>query len=309
LNYEQIPLPITTFINKYFSYLILGGSITGLLIPDPGKYTPFIILSLLFVIIFSSYFLFNLKWSIIRAELPRSLIFVALRYVILPVIIYLGLMSFSRFYAFGFAFLALMPAGVSSPAIGQMLGGNYNLSVMNLVVSNLVVIITVPLLTPLMGEGVADIHAADFFRTLFLTIILPFFLHLPLRRSRRLSDFIVRNLRLMVISCLSLVFMFVIAHTKAFLFSNTSKILPFLGYSLLFFALLYISGWYVPGIHAKEDKTSTSVSSGLNNVGIGVSLATLYISPMITVLFIMAEFAWSIALIPVKYWLKKRGHL
>ena len=76
--------------------------------------------------------------------------------------------------------------------------------------------------------------------------------------------------------------------------------LPYLAIAFLFLSFLYLTGWFIfKGLRVQE-KISGSVASGLNNIGLAVSLSTLYLSTQVTILYIYGEFAWVLALIAVK---------
>jgi predicted Na+-dependent transporter len=230
----------------------------------------------------------------------KAIAFVILRYIVLPVIIYYLINLFSPFLAFSFYFLALIPAGTSSPVIGQMLGGNFNLSVLILVTSNFLITITIPLMAPLFSQSILSIDAGGLFRTLLLTIVLPFFIHLPFRKSRRFVVFTVQYLPVVVVICLGLIFCIIIARNKPVLLNKLENAIPYLAMAFFFLIFLYMAGWLIFKRLAVPEQISAAFASGLNNIGLAVSLSTLYLSSQITVLFIYGEFAWVLALIVLK---------
>jgi predicted Na+-dependent transporter len=287
-------------IRSNFGIILLISAFLGLLIPNPGRIAPGIILVLLFIIIFSSFFQFDIRWETYRKDILKAIAFVFLRYVFLPVIIYYIINPFSSFLAFSFYFLALIPAGTSSPVIGQMLGGNFNLSILILVTSNFLITITIPLMAPLVSRNILSIDAWGLFRTLFFTIVLPFFIHLPFRKSRRFVVFTIQNLPVIVIICLGLIFCIIIARNKLVVLNELENAIPYLTMALFFLIFLGLSGWLIFKRFSVPEQISASVASGLNNIGLAVSLSTLYLSSQITVLFIYGEFAWVLALIVLK---------
>jgi len=288
------------FIRSNFGLMLLFSAFLGLLIPDPGKYAPLIILVLLFTIIFSSFFQFDLRWGTNRNNLLKAIAFVLIRYILLPVIIYYLLSPFSDFLAFSFYFLALIPAGTSSPVIGHMVGGNFNLSILILVVSNFLITITIPLMAPLLSKSFLTIDAWSLFRTLLLTIVLPFFVHLPFRKSARFFSFTKNYLPVVVVICLNLIFCIIVSRNKPILLSQLDHSLPYLMATFLFLAFLYLAGWLIFYNRSFPEIISGSVASGLNNIGLAISLSTLYLSSQITILFIYGEFAWVLSLIALK---------
>jgi predicted Na+-dependent transporter len=287
-------------VRSNFGLILLISALIGLIIPNPGKYAPTSILILLFIIIFSSFFQFEMKWETNRKELLKSLIFVILRYVILPLIIFYILNPFSSFLAFSLYFLALIPAGTSSPVVGHMLGGNYNLSILILVISNFLITITIPLMAPMLSNSSFSIDSWSLFRTLIFTIVLPFFVHLPLRKSIRFVNFTKKYLSIVVVICLAVIFSIIIARNKTVLLNKLEIALPYLSIAFFFLSFLYLSGWLFFRSLKIPDQISGSIASGLNNIGLAVSLSTLYLSTQVTILYIYGEFAWVLALIAMK---------
>jgi len=287
-------------IRANFGVILLISASLGLVIPDPGKYAAFAILFLLFLIIFSSFFQFDLSWKANRSELLKAAVFVSLRYILLPILIFFMLNPFSTFFAFAFFFLALFPAGTSSPVIGQMLGGNYNLTILILVLSNFLITLTIPLLTPLFSKSILSIDAWGLFRTLLFTIVLPFFVHLPFRRSAIFVNLSKNYLTSLVVVCLGIIFYIIVARNKSVLLSHLEIAIPYLLGSVIFLILLYLAGALIFYRFSRPVIISGLIASGLNNIGLAVSLSTLYLNSSVTVLFIYGEFAWVIALILVK---------
>ena len=284
-------------LNGYFGVLLLVSALLGLVIPMPRLAGPLPILMLLFLMIFASFFQLELHPAGSLKSSALALLFSITRFLLLPLLVYYCILPFSKSLAFAFFFLALMPPGNSSPAIGRLLGGNFTFSIILLVLSNALVIFSVSLLSPLFARQVLVIDAAGLFRTLLLTIILPFLLHLPLRRISRFSHWMKGQVSVIVLLSLSVLLFLVVARNSNAVLHSLSRAPVLFFLALLFFLMQYAAGWSFLSGRGRELRISGSIGSGLTNIGLAVSLSTLYLSPDITLLFIYGEFAWVVALI------------
>ena len=181
-----------------------------------------------------------------------------------------------------------------------------NLSLIILVISSFLVILTIPFFTPYYLNSGSGIRIFDLFRTLMLTVFLPFVLHLPLRRNVKIDKWMRVNLPIITLISLSLIFIFAIARNKSAILGNPQQLAEFLLFSVAFFTLLYLTGWFLFFKQEKENKITYSVSSGMNNIGLAVSLAALYLPTKVCIFLIVSEFAWVGILVPVKYLFRNR---
>ena len=109
------------------------------------------------------------------------------------------------------------------------------------------------------------------------------------------------NLPFITLVSLSLIFIFAIARNKTAILGNLPQLLEFLVVSIGFYGTLYLAGWLLFFRQSRENKITYAVSSGMNNIGLAVSLAALYLPSQICVFLIVSEFAWVGILVPVKY--------
>jgi len=293
------------FINYYFSFILLLAGLTGLLLPDPGNAASFIILSLLFIIIFVSCFQLDLKKEYFFKESRNAIIFTVFRFVLIPLGFYFVIYPVSEFYAFALLFVLILPSAVAAPPVIAMFTKNINLSLMILALSSLVATFTIPILVTWLSGGVASVNPLDLFRTVFITVVLPFFVHLPLRKKTKVKKWMISNLTFVTIICISLIMMLAISKNKQTVFDQPDMILMFGIISFFFYLVLFVMGWFMMPGKQINNKVTFTVSSGLNNIGLGISLATIYLPPMIAVFCIMAQFAWIVTLMPVRLFLSR----
>ena len=295
---------INRIASRYFSVILLLSCFLGFLVPDVGKQTSVVILVFLFVVIFCSFFQLDFQKEAFVHNSKKAIFYAGLRYLFFPLAGYYLVAPFSPFYAFALFFLALMPAAVSSPAFTKMFEANMNLSLIILVVSSFLAILSIPFLTPYFLHKESGIRMFDLFRTLMLTVFLPFVLHLPLRKSDKIDKWMRVNLPSITLVSLSLIFIFAISRNKSAILGNLPQLMAFLAVSVVFYAALYAIGWFVFLKQGRANQITYSVSSGMNNIGLAVSLAALYLPAKVCVFLIVSEFAWVVILVPVKYLFK-----
>ncbi|MFW5804715.1 MAG: bile acid:sodium symporter family protein [bacterium] len=297
---------VKDFISRNFSFILLLSMVIGLFIPSPGEISSFLILGLLFIVIFCSFFQFDFDKEEIIRNSKVGVIFSIGRYVVLPFLLYYILVPFSEFYAFGAFFVSLMPAGVSSPAVTGILKGNFNLSVLICISSSILVVITVPVFVPVFMMGDKDIQGLILLKTLFFTILLPFFLHLLFRPIQSVKNRIAKNLPVIVVICLSIILMIASAKNKTEILNNPFQLIDFIIFSFLVLSMLYLVGFTMIYNTSLKNKITNSISSGLNNMGLAVSLAILFLPHKFAVMYIVSELAWVSLLIPVKCFMRKK---
>ncbi len=295
------------FVNDYLSVILLIAGFTGFFIPYPGNYASYFILAFLFTIIFASCFQIELKTDIFRVEAGKAVLFTVIRFVLIPLALFFIIRFVSPFYAFALFFLLLLPSAVASPPLTSLITKRINLSLMILALSSLAATFTIPVFVPWASEKVAVVDATDLFQTMFITVILPFFLHLPLRKKLRVKNWMISNLSYITAACLSLILIFAVAKNRQTLLQQPDVVVVFGLTAIFFYIGLFVLGWFMMPPRNFENKATYSISSGLNNIGLGISLATIYLPPLIAVFCIMAQFAWIISLTPMRLIMKRIG--
>jgi predicted Na+-dependent transporter len=291
---------LNRFASAYFSLILLVSCVLAFFVPAPETSISWIILLALFTIIFASFFRFELDPAKMKPDLRKAGSYVLLRFLLLPLSGYLLLIFISPFYAFATFFLLLMPAAVSSPAFTSLFGARINLSMLILILSSFFSILTISFLTPMFYQGATHIGIGRFLFTLLVSILLPFLLHLPMRRYQPFSQGMVNNIPIITVLALSSIFVLAISGNRSAILDHPSRILLYLAVSVVLYGFMYAIGWLFGAGSGLEQKITCSVSSGMNNIGLAVSLATLYLPGDICIFLITAEFAWVGILLPLR---------
>lgn len=288
-------------VNRYFGLILICAAFTGLFTPTFGGNTSRIILTTLAIIIFASFFRVDMSSLAAREGLAEVTWFWVLRFLLLPIGVFYAFTTFSNFYAACFLLMTLLPAAVSSPAFTAMFGGKVSHTLRILVLSSFLSIITIPPLTGwLLGKAI-EIDSRGMFLTMLYTIFVPFVAHLPLRRWKKLSSRISANLPVITASCLSIMFIAATSANKSIIMANPLKIANYAFLSIIGYAALYFLGLSVFRHHDRQIRISHSVSSGANNIGLGVALTAVYFTANTNIFFITSQLTWIVILFPMRY--------
>jgi predicted Na+-dependent transporter len=296
---------INSFVNRYFGLILLAAAILGLFIPATELDISIIIIIALGGVIFSSYFRIELDKTIFQSDWRYLPVYFAIRFLVLPVIVYLIFIRFSVFYSTAFFLLLLLPAAVSSPAFAAMFGGNIGLALKILVFSSFLSILTLPLLSSIILSRTVRIDSMHMFLIMIYTIVIPFFLHLPFRRSLKIAGFMKLNIPVITAIGLMIIFVFSTAENRSVILQAPAKMLQYALISAVFYLGIYFIGYFLITKQDKSKRIAYSVCSGANNIGIGVTLTMLFFPGETNVLFIVSQLAWIFVLIPMRYFYRR----
>ena len=293
------------FAKKYFNAILFVATITGFIMPDPGSYSgPFILAALCFII-FASSFKVDFSPVFFRKQAVTIAGFYVVRFVLLPLVLFGLLRSFSPFYATALFIMAALPAGVTSPAFANVFGGNVSLALALLILSSSLTPVVIPYVGGVLMDEKLDIDKFQLFSTLFITVILPYVLHLPFRRSVAISHWMRHHDSFISIVGIGVLFALAIASYREVLIEDPSLLPPFVLVGLCVFLFLYAFGWVVWSRGRQGDKIALFFISGANNVALGVVISFLYFPTRLGVFFVVCQILWVVVLIPVRKLLQR----
>ena len=291
------------FVNRYFSLILLSGSIAGLFLPSPGNLTNKIVIISLACVIFSSFFQISLSIKSLTSHLSVSLMFCAARFILIPAIMFVAIKPFSHDYATIVLLNLLVPAAVSSPAFTMLFGGKTDLSLKILLFSSFLSIFSIPFMLALFSGSETEVPVTGMLITLVWTIFVPFILHIPLRKIKPLRNFMLHRNSLIAVIFLSVLGMVVTAKNKEVILGNPALIIEYTLSALVVFVFMYLTGYALVSRFDIGVRRALTISSGANNAGLGVTITALFFPGEINVFFIIAQFVWVLILIPVRTWL------
>jgi predicted Na+-dependent transporter len=287
-------------ISRYFGFFLLLSCLVGLMVPSAGNATPLIVILSLAFIIFCSYFHMNFTAESLITDFKISFQFWLLRYVLMPVVIFFALKWISDFYAQVLILSFLLPAAVSSPSFSVIFNGKPDLSLKILIYSSFLAVLTIPFIMYLLLGATIHISTGKMLLTLVYTIVIPFIVHLPLRRFRRMKDFIGHNNALFTLIGLVVIFIFVTARNKPAILENPALVVLFAIEALILYSFMYLTGYFLFPSQTQAVRRTFSISSGANNIGLGVTITALFFPGNMNVFFIVSQLAWVVMLIPLR---------
>jgi predicted Na+-dependent transporter len=296
---------VNLFVHRNLAIILLVSAIAGIFVPaGKSETTPVIIISLA-AILFTSYFQIEFTRRLKISKLLPVSIHILLRFLLLPLIIYYLLYTISPFYAMAFFLLFLLPSAVSSPAFTTLFGGNAGLSLKILVISSFLSIAVIPVMCQWILAHSVNLDTRYMFLIMVCTILIPFLLHLPLRSSNPVKGFLIENTPLITVTGLSIIFIISVSKNKEIILSDPAKMIFYAALSILVYLALYVSGFYVNRGASLPDRIAYSVSSGANNIGLGVTITIVFFPGETNVFFIVAQLSWIFALIPLRNFFRK----
>ncbi len=288
-------------MKRYFSLILLGGIALGLFLPlDLGESLKTIIWAELFIIILLSYFQMDLDLAQLKAQSWRLIVFYVARFLILPSLLFWLSSPLGEFYSQGIFLLALLPVGVTAPALTALFKGKMELSLILLIFSSMLTPLLMPFSSKLILGNVLEIDAWAMLTTLAVTIILPFLIFLPLRRRKKVVDFARRINTPVVVILMSGFVVLISAQNRELIFANPITLLWHVLVAGGIYALFYLLGWWLFPFVERSHRISLSFASGANNIALGLAVGYSYFSPDIGFFFVAAQLVWTLMLAPVE---------
>jgi predicted Na+-dependent transporter len=272
----------------------------GMMVPSFGDITPRLVMIALAFIIFCSFFQIEFSPKALAADFKLSLQFWLIRFILIPVGIFFILKWFSEFYALLMLLIFLLPAAVASPSFTILFGGKPDLSLKILIYSSFLSVLSIPLIMGLLPGSLVEVNAGRLLMTMVYTIVLPFLIHLPLRKISGIRTIISQYNALFTLLGLGTIFIVATARNKPAILDNPGLVGLYAIMSLLLYFILYITGYFLMPAKSREVRLTMSISSGANNIGLGVTITALFFPGNMNVFFIVAQLAWVIALIPLR---------
>jgi len=295
-------LKISQFIEKYFWIFLIAGILLGLWQPvvfTAPKYLPKILLGMMLFFVFLK---IDVLEVIENLRDYKLMIFIALVYmIIIPVLFFLFVNIFDRQLALGILLLTAMPAGVSTPALTDILKGNISLAMSITIVTQLIAPFTVPFLFWIIGTKGLDINKLQLFRDIAIMVFSPLivaqfikhFFPAAIKRSQHL--FTSANVLLL------LIFVYIaISLQRNIILENPVSLIWKTVILYLVFIILHAIGYIMGYKESKENKIAMSVTAAYMNNGLAIVLASTYFGPGILVLMVLSEIPWNTLLAPFK---------
>ena len=295
-------MKITAFIEKYFWAFLIAGIIIGLWQPVPFEIPGFLPEVLLGMMLFLVFLKIDALEVLEKIRNFKLMIFIASVYmIIIPLLFFFPVKLFDNELAIGILLLTAMPAGVSSPALTDILKGNISLAMSIAIVTQLVAPFTVPLLFWLVDSNGLEINKLLVFKDIAILIFLPMILSQVLKKY--FPGIINKSQHIITSANIVLLFTFVyiaLSSQRDVILENPVSLIWKTAVLYLVFILLHAIGYLICYKESKDNKIALAVTAAYMNNGLAIVLASTYFGPEILVLMVLSEIPWNTLLGPFK---------
>lgn len=295
-------MKISQFIERHFWIFLIAGIVIGLWNPVPFDipgYLPKILLVLMLLFVFLKIDVLDIFENMRDF---KKMIFIASAYmIIIPLLFFFLVSIFDRNLALGILLLVSMPAGVSTPALTDILKGNIPLSMSVVIVTQFIAPLTIPFLFWIIGTKDLDINKLLMLRDISVLVFLP--LILAQFTKRIIPEAVKRNQHLFTSVNVFLLFAFVyvaISLQRNIILENPASLIWKTALLYLVFIILHIIGYFISFSDSIKDRIAMSVTAAYMNNGLAIVLASSYFGPDILVLMVLSEIPWNTLLAPFK---------
>jgi BASS family bile acid:Na+ symporter len=294
-SFRHKKMKISEFIEKHFWIFLIAGIVAGIWQPLKSEAPPIVLKLLLGMMLFLVFLKIDAIEVLENMKDLKLMSLIALVYMIaVPLLFYLVTMIFDRQLATGLLLLTAMPAGVSSPALVDLLKGNIPLAMSIAVVTQIIAPFTVPLLFWIIGLTGLEINIFLVFRDIVLLIFTPMILAQLCKRI--FPRVINRGQHLFTSVNIFVLFAFVyvaISSQRDALMENPLSLIRKTVILYFVFALLHAVGYLIGLRQNRENRIAYAVTSAYMNNGMAIVLAAAYFSPEILILMVLSELPWN----------------
>ncbi len=290
------------FIEKHFWVILIAGIFFGLWKPVPFGVPDFLPKLLLGLMLFLVFLKIDALEIIENIRNYRLMAYITVFYMfVIPLAFYLAVNAFNHELAIGILLLTSMPAGVSTPALTDIVKGNIPLSMSLVVISQLIAPFSVPLLFWLVVSGSVAINKLLLFKDIAILVFLPLVISQLVKKY--FPSVIRKTQHLFTSANVFLLFSFVyftISSQRNLIMDNTSGLIWKICLLFLVFIILHVIGYMMCFKEKKENRISIAIGAAYMNNGMAIVLALSYFRPEILILMVLSELPWNTLLAPFK---------
>jgi BASS family bile acid:Na+ symporter len=160
-------------------------------------------------------------------------------------------------------------------------------------VTNMAAPVVVPVAFLVLTGQAIEVSPAELFLALCLILILPILVHIPLRQTALVQRFVsgYGGAVSMLLVCTTI--LIVAGKQRAFLLHDLRLAGISLGVLFAAYAIFYIVGWFAVPRVTDTQRLTFSIASGVNNNGLGIALAFLYLPEGAAMLIVLSEIPWA----------------
>jgi bile acid:Na+ symporter, BASS family len=294
---------VSVFIEKYFWLFLLAGIVFGLCYPIPFKIFPaFLPKTLLGMMLFFVFLKIDSLKVLENIKNYKLMIYISSVYMfIIPILFYFSINSFNHELAIGILLLTAMPAGVSTPALTDIVKGNVSLSMSLAIVSQVIAPFTVPLLFWMIDFNGQSVDKLLMLKDIAIIVFLPMIIaqviknYFPIAINKTQHLFTSLNVFLLF----AFVYLAISSQRNKIIENPVGLVWKIAGLYLVFI-ILHVIGYLICFKQNKENRIAVAIGAAYMNNGMAIVLATSYFKPEILVLMVLSELPWNTLLAPFK---------
>lgn len=293
---------VSLFIEKNFWLFLIAGIFFGLWNPVQFAAPPFVPKMLLGMMLFLVFLKIDALEILENIKNYRLMIYIATIYMfIIPVIFFFSVKLFDPELAIGILLLTAMPAGVSTPALTDIVKGNASLSMSLAIVSQMIAPFTVPFLFWLIDLNGHSINKLLMLSDMAIIVFVPMIISQIIKKYFPIT--VKKTQHLFTSSNVLLLFAFVyiaISSQRDVILENPAGLIWKMAVLYLVFIILHVIGYLICFKENKENRIAVAIGAAYMNNGLAIVLAASYFKPEILVLMVLSEIPWNTLLAPFK---------
>ena len=295
-------MKISQLIEKYFWIFLIAGILIGLWLPVRFEFPKYLNKIILGLMLFSVFLKIDALEIIEKMKDYKLMIYIVLVYmIIVPVLFFLLVNIFDRQLALGILLLTAMPAGVSTPALTDILKGNISLAMSITIVTQVVAPFTVPFLFMVIGTKGLEINKFLIFKDIAILVFIPLILAQVVKKNFpaavKRSQYLLTSANVFFLFA----FLFVAIYSQRnIILADPINLIWKTAILYIVFIILHAVGYIIRNKESKENKIALSITLAYMNNGLAIVLASTYFGPDILVLMVLSEIPWSTLLAPFK---------
>lgn len=285
---------IIPFVERYMTAWLFIGCIAGLIWPYWSWTSDSIVKAILIIATFIACFKLNLQEFKQLAWRQLGLM-VLLRYTLVAWLVYwLASLVLPPDIALALLLIGSLPAGISSPAITHLFGGQVTLAATITIASTLIIPLTMPILFALASADTVMPDPTHLLQTLLVILVLPCIVFVFTRHIRPLKQAIDTGGKATVILLTALMLAMVVGQQRSYVLAEPELLLMMVGLTFIMLASMLLLGWLTGKRFARDQRIALATTSGFNNAALGVALAALHFSPTVIIVMVAAELSWAL---------------
>jgi predicted Na+-dependent transporter len=294
-------------IEQYFWVMLIGAIALGFSLPSIfqqfEQYVVYIIMTIMGVL----YLKVDIFEVLTHLKKPHLLIYICfVNLILLPVLIYFLFKGADPSLLTALFLLAALPTGVSSAAFTDIMEGKTSLNLSIIIVTNLLAVVTIPLLFWVFFETNLDLDNKGLFLILLKIFFIPFVIAKAIKHliSVKVLTHIQNYSNIMVVLLLSLMITTSISFRADFILQSIPLQLKNLAILFGCFVLFQIVGYFSSFWLPKGDKLAVSNSCMIMNNILGIVLSLAFFNDDVTTIVLLSLIPWNFMII-AKHWYKR----